>query len=355
MSSQVTGNYTEEFLPGITVFCSGVPHRLPMGTRFRQAWKKAYFTSRPAWTDFCDVGIRSKEFWRLVVFRGRVLKSLVTSPGVVKTFMVELTDDTNLADALTLLVLAWDVGSTIGYISSVRFGPTLGGVLSDPADHWPYIFAHPFFRENPYFLACASAAACSFVGFVFAFYFMKETLNTRVTIPPNDSEPSERDPLLSRGEAQSSVSPKKAQPTIYEIVAPNLPLQRTLVTSAVHFFTHMSYKVLIPLVYATSIPNGGLGLSPYQIGLVLGIFGVCNGFLQLLVWKPMLKRIGPRRMFLLSYSFHIVRTLMMTLARVAAARAGRATASLAAAAYNAITTLVVKSSPPDVLGAVNGI
>ena len=74
--------------------------------------------------------------------------------------------------------------------------------------------------------------------------------------------------------------------------------------------------------YSTSIPNGGLGLSPYQIGVILGAYGVCNAILQLYVWKPILKRIGPRKMFLLSYSFHITRVVLMMFARMAAARAG---------------------------------
>ncbi|KAG7090157.1 hypothetical protein E1B28_011766 [Marasmius oreades] len=294
----------------------------------------------------------SKTFWQLVVFRcaqGVFNGNL----GVVKTLMVEFTDDTNLADALTLLTLAWNVGSTIG--------PAMGGILSDPAEQWPRTFRHPFFRENPYFLACAAAAMCAFTAFIFAFHFLKETLNTS----PSSDGPSERDPLLAGSNEENQ---NKAQLTIYEIVVPNLPLQRSLITLAIFSLTHMSYRVLIPLVYSTSIPSGGLGLSPYQIGIVLGIYGVCNGILQLFVWKPMLKRIGPKKMFILSYSFHTLRMLMMTLARVVAARVGSANwlvwtfivaqmgaSTLAATAYNAITTLIVKSAPPNALGAVNGI
>ena len=84
----------------------------------------------------------------------------------------------------------------------------------------------------------------------------------------------------------------------------------------------MAYHVLVPLIYSTSISNGGLGLTPYQIGLILGLYGVANATLQLFVWKPMLKRLGPKKMFILSYSFHMVRVFIMMLARVAASKAG---------------------------------
>ncbi|KAG7090170.1 hypothetical protein E1B28_011777 [Marasmius oreades] len=298
----------------------------------------------------------SKTFWQLVlsrcaqgVFNGNI--------GVVRTLVAEITDDTNIADAFTLMSLVWTIGVTIG--------PAMGGPLSEPAKRWPQIFGNAFFIENPYFLACAAASAIAFTPFVLSFFFLKET---RKTYPGPDLnyEPSERDPLLAHQYA--SDYSKKAPPTLCTIVTSNPPLRRCLISLALHSFTNMSHQVLIPLVYSTSISNGGLGLSPYQIGVILGTFGVCNAILQLLVWKPMLKRIGPKGMFILSYTFHIIRVFLMMLARIAAARAGKvdwlvwaliviqmAASTLAATAYNSISTLIVKASPQHILGTVNGI
>ncbi|KAL0569625.1 hypothetical protein V5O48_012334 [Marasmius crinis-equi] len=214
------------------------------------------------------------------------------SSGVVKTLVADFTDDTNLADALTLLSLAWNVGGTIG--------PALGGILSEPADRWPTIFGGVLFRENPYFLPCATAALFPLIAFVLCFFFLKENA---------------QNPNLDSGQQTKELS-------LYEIVIPNRALQHTLVCQAFYSFTHMSPRVDIPLVYSTSILKGGLGLSPYQIGVILAVFGVCNAILQMIVWKPLLKRMGPKRMFALSYTFHFVKIFVMMLARIATSNVG---------------------------------
>ncbi|KAF9262451.1 MFS general substrate transporter [Marasmius fiardii PR-910] len=300
----------------------------------------------------------SKTFWQLVV--ARCAQGVFNGNlGAVRTLVVEITDDTNIADAFTLMSLMWVVGITIG--------PAMGGLLSDPAKRWPQVFGNEFFKANPYFLPCAAASGFAFVAFVLSFFFLKETF-----IRPQEidtiHEPSETEPLLREGQGPTLSSQKDSPPSIYTIVSSNPPLRRCLISHASHAFTNMAHTVLIPLVYSTSISNGGLGLSPYQIGAILGAYGVCNAVLQLLVWKPMLKHIGPRRMFIFSYTFHIVRVVMMMFARIAAARAGKVdglvwtlvvvqmgSSTLGATAYNSITTLIVKSSPPNVLGTVNGI
>ncbi|KAL0563682.1 hypothetical protein V5O48_018382, partial [Marasmius crinis-equi] len=191
------------------------------------------------------------------------------------------------------------------------------------------------------------------------------------SVKPNieSPSPSERDPLLQNSQSPNLDSGQQTKDlSLYEIVIPNRPLQHTLVCQAFHSFTHMSHRVVIPLVYSTSIPKGGLGLSPYQIGVILGVFGVCNAVLQILVWKPLLKQMGPKRMFTLSYTFHFVRIFMMMLARIVASNVGHvnwlvwalifvqmAASSLAATSMNAISTIIVKTAPPSAVGAVNGI
>ncbi|KAL0064012.1 hypothetical protein AAF712_009080 [Marasmius tenuissimus] len=296
----------------------------------------------------------SKTFWHMVIFRcaqGVFNGNL----GVVKTLMAEFTDDTNLPDAFMLLSLTWNVGGTIG--------PALGGILSDPADRWPRIFGNALFRDNPYLLPCAAAAMFAFIGFLGCLLFLEETHKTATTKTDMASPPSERDPLLQREHGRD-----QAQLTIYEIVIPNRSLQRTLTCHAFQAFTQMSHRVVLPLVYSTSIPEGGLGLSPFQIGMILAIYGVCNALLQILVYNPILKQLGPKRMFTLSYSFHLIRVLVMMLARIVAAQAGRVnwlvwtlivaqmcSSTLADTAINAAATLIVKSAPPTALGAVNGI
>ena len=106
--------------------------------------------------------------------------------GVMKSMMAELTDETNMARASSLISITWAIGNTIGYIASSLYyladiygrllGPSLvvGGVLSRPQDHWPNLFSHPFWGEYPYFLPCLATAAYALVSFSLAAIFLKE-------------------------------------------------------------------------------------------------------------------------------------------------------------------------------------
>ena len=45
-------------------------------------------------------------------------------------------------------------------------------------------------------------------------------------------------------------------------------------------FSDMACQVLIPLVYSTSVELGGLGMVPYEIGVLLGMRGIINAVIQ---------------------------------------------------------------------------
>jgi len=79
----------------------------------------------------------------------------------------------------------------------------------------------------------------------------------------------------------------------------------------------MCYSVLIPLVYSTSIPVGGLGFPPHTIGLIMGLFSLCNAFVQIFGLTKVLKKIGARRMYQIAYGSLLLDFLGLWLLRVA--------------------------------------
>jgi nitrate/nitrite transporter NarK len=81
--------------------------------------------------------------------------------------------------------------------------------------------------------------------------------------------------------------------------------------------------VLIPLSYSSSIPIGGLGLSPYQVGLILGIFALINGTWNVLVLRKVLKKIGPRKMYIVSYASFLIIFPLLWIIRETAHAAGK--------------------------------
>ena len=57
---------------------------------------------------------------------------------------------------------------------------------------------------------------------------------------------------------------------------------------------------LLPLVWSTSVEFGGLGMNPASIGLWIAGFGVMNGLFQLFAFPRIIRRIGPRNVFIVS-------------------------------------------------------
>ena len=65
-------------------------------------------------------------------------------------------------------------------------------------------------------------------------------------------------------------------------------------------FIDVSLRALQPLFFATPIHLGGLGMSPAAIGSCLGIFGLLNGTTQGLLFPKVIRRVGLKRLFLIS-------------------------------------------------------
>ncbi|KIK57652.1 hypothetical protein GYMLUDRAFT_45818 [Collybiopsis luxurians FD-317 M1] len=309
----------------------------------------------------------SKAFAALVI--SRALQGVFNGNiGVSRTMMAEITDSTNRADAFSMISIMWAVGTTLG--------PALGGVLADPASRWPTIFGKfQFFHEYPYFLACAAAGLPAFVSFALSYVALKET-SPRFRSKKHESVPAtdENEPLLLDGEPRPSYgspSPPNREndhrvPSTREVLTADL--QMLLLNQGFLSFTDMAYFVLIPLIYTSSISIGGLGLSPYQVGLILGINAFLNGFWNLFVLTRILKKIGPRKMYILSYGSFLVTFPLLWILRDVAHVMGRVnaliwiliicqlfSASFVAAAYNSTSLLFVQSAPPNALGVVNGL
>ena len=87
--------------------------------------------------------------------------------------------------------------------------------------------------------------------------------------------------------------------------------------------TLMSLMPLLPLMWSTSIPLGGLGLDPLRIGTALGVFGLINAFVQVRIMGPVLRRFGARRVFRVSFSSLLFSLVFFPIMKYFAQRAGR--------------------------------
>ncbi|KAJ7932790.1 MFS general substrate transporter [Mycena leptocephala] len=206
----------------------------------------------------------SKTFWSLFFFR--CIQGICNGNiGVSKTVMNEISDPTNIADIFSMTNLVWAVGSTVG--------PFMGGMLADPATKWPSTLGKiKLLRQHPYLLPCAVAASIALLTFVVAFIGLKETLPSKAA--PRHSPPTESDPLLPAAPPDTPDAPVPLRDLITR------PLLIALASHGLLTFCHMSNESLLPLFYSTPISFGGLGLKPQNIGLIMGIAGLCNALVQ---------------------------------------------------------------------------
>ncbi|KAF5364815.1 hypothetical protein D9758_009278 [Tetrapyrgos nigripes] len=358
----------------------------------------------------------SKTFWPLVIFRC-LQGTFNGNIGVSKTVMMEITDSTNRADCFTLMPIMWSVGRSISVLYYARVGtidalPMIGGLLADPSKRWPKLAETiPLLKEYPYLLPCSAAGCLAFIAFLLGYLGLKETLssivNAKAIYQPAEAEsllsssehdfggqtrefddnPSKSDsttPLIPsevRGARYGTTNSDRADsgyndelsptltkptlPTYAEIFTPRL--KAILVNNCFLTFTDMSYSVLIPLVYSTSIPIGGLGFPPHIIGLIMGIASFLNSFVQMFGLTKLLKKIGARRMYQIAYGSLILDFAGLWLLRVMVSREEKVTpvvwavlvaqmscACLINTAYNALNLLIVENAHPGALGVVNG-
>ncbi|KAH9054524.1 MFS general substrate transporter [Lactarius vividus] len=227
----------------------------------------------------------SRSFLALVFSIAVVCMGCLTGNiGVMKSMMAELTDETNMARGFSLIQVTWAVGSTIG--------PFIGGVLSRPQDRWPNVFSHPFWGEYPYFLPCLATAAYALLSFTLAVIFLKETVKCGPTRKPNT-------------EVNSDLSQVREILDVKDTGRP-LPLRALLTRPVVVSIANYSMislleiiaVTLIPLVWSTSVEFGGLGMSPASIGLWMTGYGFTNGIFQFVAFPHIVKRLGPRRVFI---------------------------------------------------------
>ncbi|CAE6475066.1 unnamed protein product [Rhizoctonia solani] len=295
-----------------------------------------------------SVGL-SKKFWQLVFSRA-LSGALNGNLGVAKSMVVELTDETNQAQAFAFFPIVWSTGSTLG--------PFLGGTLSHPAKGFPNLFDTPFWNAYPYFLPCLVAAIYSSCIFIFGALFLKETHATHATHP------------CAEGSTGNSAAPPSAPQPRRSVSIRSVLTGRARIAIANYAFlafTDIAYLGLLPIVFAVSIQDGGLGFGPRTIGLVLGLQGIITGLVQVFFFAPLHRRLGSKKLYVTGYSCYCLLILsipvMHTLAALEMRRTLWAILGLhvilscpAFMAFSCVMIYVNNSAPSkDSLGTLNGI
>lgn len=238
----------------------------------------------------------SKTFVGLVLSRS-ITGALNGNIGAAKSMIVEITDETNLAQAYAYTPIAWSSGSTLG--------PLIGGFFVRPADRFPNVLGHvKFLREYPYFLACAIPATFTAIAWIVTSLFLRETLPNSVSLrqlmqskffsrsfdKAGFESPKSSTGMLTAGENdENKPLPLRA-----------LLIPRVLITAgnyAALSTIDIAFRAVQPLFYATPIELGGLGLDPPQIGNILAAYGTLSGLFQMFFFASLHDRFGSKAIY----------------------------------------------------------
>ncbi len=97
-----------------------------------------------------------------------------------------------------------------------------------------------------------------------------------------------------------------------------------LVNYCLFTFLDMSMQVLLPLMWSTSVGHGGLGFTPYVIGITMGVYGMFSALVQLSFLGPIIRRYGARKVYIATFSCLLVPLSCYPIASYFAQRAGHA-------------------------------
>ncbi|KAK7059784.1 protein zinc induced facilitator-LIKE 1 [Favolaschia claudopus] len=325
----------------------------------------------------------SKTFVSLVFWR--TLQGICNGNiGVVKTVVAELADSTNLAQVSSFISLGWSTGSTLG--------PIIGGLLANPEERWPNSFGKlQILRDNPYLLPCAAVAFMCLGISLLGLVGLKETSPMAIARQKRKERrlAAATDPSLTSGlladepvsygaipgtevaSDTNNVEPEdytdEEPPTVRELLVPRLVIP--LVNYGFFCFLQTAYQVLFPLMYSTSIPNGGLGFDPFWIGVTRGVYGVANSITVIFLAWRLIRKFGARTVYIFSFAQLFICIAAYPILNFFARRAGRVdgvvwaivvmqlTSNIALSiAYSAIQIFIVNSTPrPSAMSSTNSI
>lgn len=263
-------------------FCSSVPWGL----------FSDYFGRKPAvifGTLGAGVGMMvfglAKTFPQAVI--GRMISGFLSGNlGVLKSYVTEVTDETNRGLGFSYLSAAWTIGTIIA--------PLAGGLLCSPAYKYPSIFSqNGIFAEYPYFLPCLFCVFLNIFSSVICFFTMTETKTFDIDIIKSEINDKMSHESIEAGHKRLEVDGKAAIEASKLVKAEKKPVEKviekekssgSILMERVVLLVTIDYGVLsaaailldetIPLYLKLDVDEGGFSYDSTDIGLILSVSGI---------------------------------------------------------------------------------
>lgn len=144
---------------------------------------------------------------------------------------------------------------------------------------------------NPYMITCFIASGICACGFIISL-LMSETKKKVY----QDSKIEKKSSNLCRKILNYLINFFTGLETIYH----NKTMFIVTILFCLSYFLNAASITLWSMISKASIAEFGLGFTALQTGIYIGVFGLVCAFLQLMVYKTAMKKIGLHRMFLIA-------------------------------------------------------
>jgi len=328
--------------------------------------------------------------------------------GVVKTYLAEITDDSNKSRAFSVIGIAGGGGRVLGSL--------IGGFTARPAMlHPDLVSKDSFLGVYAYFLPSIITAVFTTIGWVCGYFFLPETLNRHYTAVTEEAadqhtqngtelsvfedqdeqdassksaplsiemqefrsatlaelEAEETDALVLSGDLSGDQVELSRPLTWKEKILSSLPTI-LLVRNVWVVCSHYGLVALIVIVFDDVFPlyamntraNHGLDFDTDQIGIFIAFGGAVLITYQLFGYTPMAKFFGPLKLFRVAMIAYVPMLLLFPHVSLITSTvpmwigllllmASRYVISISA--FTSVFILISNSTEPARLGMVNGL
>ncbi|GMH13268.1 hypothetical protein Nepgr_015109 [Nepenthes gracilis] len=224
----------------------------------------------------------SVNFWMAVTTRF-FLGSLNGLLGPIKAYACEVCRDEHQSLGLSTITTAWGIGLIIG--------PSIGGLLAQPAEKYPDIFSQEsLFGRFPYFLPCLCISAIAVVVAIGSFWLPETLHNHKENISLEDDSFEVLESATCRSNAKEI---EEEAPTSKKSLIKNWPLMSSILVYCIFSLHDMAYTEIFSLWAVSPRKLGGLSYTTDGVGEVLSATGFGMLIYQLFLYPHIDKIFGP--------------------------------------------------------------
>ena len=197
----------------------------------------------------------------------------------IRTMLAEHSTPTTQARVFSWFAFSGNLG--------IFLGPLLGGALADPLGRSGLGDGVPdtrFFATFPYALPGFVVAGLGFLAALLSALYVEETLVSKKA--PTSSSSSSSAQLVE----ETTVSEGQDRSIRHLLQSPGVAI--VLYNYAHVMLLAFSYTAIVPVFWFTPVALGGLGFTPLQISVMMGMTGAGQAAWLLLVFPPLQYRIG---------------------------------------------------------------